>query len=142
MIMEFTIEPFATLLGSIFFTFPDTELTTLADMNPPASAMICPTSTSSPTATKGFAGAPICWLNGNTISTPLGCSTVIGCSIESSLPSYGCTPPINVANPIFFSSSIRVNKCKKSGSNLCKASQINCQFSDYFKAIYNLLTHK
>ena len=41
-------------------TVPETELTTLAEMNPDASPMICPIFTVSPTATTGVAGAPIC----------------------------------------------------------------------------------
>ena len=66
-----TIAPLLFFLGSIFFTFPDTEHITLADMKPTASPIFCPTKTSSPTLTKGFAGAPICCAIGNT-SSPFG----------------------------------------------------------------------
>ena len=98
--MDMTLLPFTIMRGSIFFTLPETEQFTTAEMNPPASAIFCPTSTSSPTFTSGFAGAPMCCESGYTISPDVGFSWVTGLSIESSLPSNGWTPPLNVANPI------------------------------------------
>ena len=54
--------PEAVGRGSMAFTVPETELTTLAEMKPLASAMICPTRTGSPFLTTGTAGLPMCWL--------------------------------------------------------------------------------
>ena len=97
--MDGTMAPFATILGSRDFTVPETELMMQADINPPGSPIFCPTNTWSPFATSGLAGAPICWDSGKTIS-PFGCSTDTGLLIDSSLPSYGWMPPLNVAKPI------------------------------------------
>ena len=48
-----------------------TALQIAAEMNPSGCASVCPTVTVSPTATTGFAGAPICWESGYTAS-PVG----------------------------------------------------------------------
>ena len=55
--------PLASTIVSIFATFPLTDEWIAADTKPPGSAIFVPTFTTSPLATIGFAGAPICWLN-------------------------------------------------------------------------------
>ena len=47
----------------------------------------------------GTAGAPICCESGYTIS-PSGNNSLIGLSFDNSLPSKGCTPPLNVHLPM------------------------------------------
>jgi phospholipid/cholesterol/gamma-HCH transport system ATP-binding protein len=90
-----TILPDTVNRFSINLTVPDTELMMSAEINPDASPSFWPTSTLSPLATTGFAGAPICWDIGNTRS-PFGKRTVMGLSFDSSLPSYVWIPPKNV----------------------------------------------
>ena len=52
--------PARSFLGPMDLTVPDTEEWMKAETNPPGSAITWPTLTLSPTATTGFAGAPIC----------------------------------------------------------------------------------
>ena len=47
--------------GAMALTVPDTGEWTKAEMKPPGSAITWPTSTLSPGATSGLAGAPRCW---------------------------------------------------------------------------------
>ena len=85
-IMESTIPPVATSLFSIALTVPDTEECMLADINPPFSAIFCPTRTLSPALTSGLAIAPICWDNGYTRVSP-GLSISMGHSLDIFFPS-------------------------------------------------------
>ena len=75
-------------LFSIPFTVPDTEENTGAETKPPASAIICPSSTRSPFFTMHFAGAPMCWDSRKVSSAPAS-RTRTGFSAVSSFPSYG-----------------------------------------------------
>ena len=105
MIIDKTFEPFGTSLGSIFLTVPEIDEWILAETNPFALAISCPLSTLSPISITGTAGAPICWDTGITTSFP-GFTFLTATSFESSFPSYGWTPPLNVRIDIFLPLSI------------------------------------
>ena len=64
MVITVTNQPFPSFISSIFFTSPDMEEKTLAEIIPSASANKVPTLTLSPIFTLIFAGVPMCCLTG------------------------------------------------------------------------------
>ena len=93
-IMHLLIAPVTVWRSSIIFTLPETELKIGLEINEAASPIFIPTSTRSPILTVGTAGAPICWLIGNTISGAASIFIIFSFS-ENAFPSNGCTPALN-----------------------------------------------
>ena len=91
--------PARSLRGPMDLTVPETEEWMNADTKPPGSATTWPTFTLSPTATTGFAGAPMCWdMDRYTVGASGSCSIAHSREI---LLSCGWTPPMeNVLLPI------------------------------------------
>ena len=72
-----TLEVTALTTWMIFLTFPDTVAWMGTDTYPPASAIFCPTFTSSPRFTRAFAGAPMCWLRGRVTTEGRGAVSIL-----------------------------------------------------------------
>ena len=84
--------PDTSIASPTLMTVPEIEEKIFAETKPPASAIIVPTFTLSPSFTMALAGAPICWLSGYTAILGNGACLVTESLL--SLFSSGCIPPI------------------------------------------------